>query len=52
MITVEREKKDWGRGRQKNEKSTNAENNCLKKKQRPLSAFPNVVPNSFYTETT
>ena len=38
-------------GKQKNKKSTNAESNRLKKKQRPHKAFPHPFPNSCYTET-
>ena len=32
-------------GKQKIKKSTNAENNGLKKKQRPHNTLPNMVPN-------
>ena len=51
MITVEREKK--GRvvvGKQKNKRTTNAENNGLKKI--PYNAIPNVLPNIRYSEAT
>ena len=38
-------------GEAENKKSIDTENNCLKKKQRPHNALPNMVPNSRYTET-
>ena len=33
-------------GKQKNKKSTNTENNSLKKKQRLHNSLPNVIPNT------
>jgi len=38
-------------GKQTIKKSTNTENNGLKKKQRPHNTLPNMVPNSRYIET-
>ena len=45
-----REKKKRGivGGKQKIKKSTNAEKNGLKKKQRPHNTLPNMVPNGHY----
>ena len=39
-------------GEAENKKSSKTENNCLKEKQRPHNALPNIFPNSHYTETT
>ena len=54
VLSTQREKKKEGivGGKQKIKKSTNTENNSLKKKQRPHNTLPNMVPNSRYTETT
>ena len=50
--STEREKKGGiVGGKQKIKKSTNTENNGLKKKQRLHNTLPNMVPNSRFTET-
>ena len=48
MGKKERKKGGVEGGKQKNKKRANAENNRLKKKQRPHNPIPNVVPNSRY----
>ena len=41
-----RKKKGEVVGEAENKKSSKTENNCLKKKQRPHNALPNIFPNT------